>query len=218
MKNLIYKRALEAGRNSDSIFLDIGCCMGTDVRKLVQDGYPAHHVFGCDIRPEFIRAGYDLYQDENDCRIRFFSSDVFDVPVNAASVKVDVPLPSVSNLSDLTNRVTHIYAGALFHLFDEATQYAIAVRMATLIRRGTGAIIFGRHQGLDPAGMIDDVMDRVRYGHSPESWKRMWHRVFVEMEGAKFAEERLRVDAEFAESFQIGKMQVRMMYWSVSIL
>ena len=58
----------------------------------------------------------------------------------------------------------------------------------------------------------------VRYGHSPASWKRMWHRVFVELQGAEFAEHRVKVDAEFAESFQFGEMQARMMYWSVSIL
>ena len=134
--------------------------VGTDARKLAQDGYPAPHILGCDIRPEFISMGHGLYHDDRSCNIRFFSSDVFDVPVNVNQVSVDVPLADVVNLSELTNRVTHLYAGALFHLFDETTQYAMAVRVATLIKRDTGAIIFGRHQGLGSEGIIEDVMTR----------------------------------------------------------
>ncbi|KZP08680.1 hypothetical protein FIBSPDRAFT_802773 [Athelia psychrophila] len=218
MRNAVYQKVLEVGKTGETVFLDIGCCMGTDLRKLVYDGYPVSRVLGCDLRPEFITAGYDLYQDKASSKIHFFASDVFDIPVNAPERSIDIPLANVNHLSDLTNKITHLYSGALYHLFDEATQYAIAVRMATLIRRTTGSVIFGRHQGLEPEGMIADAMARVRYGHSPASWKRLWHRVFIELEGIQFAEERVKIDAEFAESVQYGNMNARMMYWSVSIL
>lgn len=57
----------------------------------------------------------------------------------------------------------------------------------------------------------------IRYGHSPASWKRLWHRVFTEFEGPEFAKDRVVVNAEFAESFHFGEMEARMMYWSISI-
>ena len=66
----------------------------------------------------------------------------------------------VTDLTQLRGKLTHIYAGALFHLFDEAVQRALAFRLALLLKRDTGAVIFGRHQGLEEAGMIDDHLAR----------------------------------------------------------
>lgn len=136
--------------------------MGTDVRKLVWDGYPANNVMGCDLRQEFIDYGYKLYQDKDSCAIHFFPSDIFDVPypfpADQAPTSVDVA--NVKDLSQLHGAVTHCYTGALFHLFDEPTQYALALRVATLLKRVPGAVVFGRHQGLPEAGMIDDHLGR----------------------------------------------------------
>lgn len=138
--------------------------MGTDVRKLVADGYPAHNVMGCDLRQEFLDYGYQFYQDKDTCGIRFFASDIFDVPYPFPATKVPpAPLDNVSRvmeLEQLHGSVTHFYTGALFHLFDESTQYAIALRVATLLKRVPGAIVFGRHQGKAEAGMLNDHMGR----------------------------------------------------------
>lgn len=174
MKSKIYSHVVEAGKKGDTIFLDIGCCskcsnnsspasthmcaVGTDLRKLVLDGYPAINVVGSDIRQEYITSGYSLFQDKDSCKIRFFSADMFDVPVDTPAAAPTTPLADVSSFADLTDRVTHIYAGALYHLFDEAAQYDIAIKMASLLKRDSGAVIFGRHQGLDPEGLIDDVI------------------------------------------------------------
>jgi hypothetical protein len=137
--------------------------VGTDVRKLVSDGYPATNVMGCDLRQEFLDYGYKLYRDKDKSQIHFFPSDIFETPYPAA--KSEAPIPSldiatVTDLSQLVGVVAHFYTGALFHLFDESTQYALALRVATLLNRSTGSVIFGRHQGLVEAGMIDDHLGR----------------------------------------------------------
>ena len=134
--------------------------MGTDVRKLVYDGYPATSVLGCDLRQDYIDLGYKLYGDKDTCQIRFFTSDVFDVPLTFNNEVADGNRTKVTALSPLLGSLTHIYAGALFHLFDESTQYAIALRLAALLKRESGAIIFGRHRGLAQEGMIDDHLGR----------------------------------------------------------
>jgi len=233
--NPIYSSILEAGKKGGTIFLDIGCCsttflfvslhdnhmgsiVGTDVRKLVYDGYPASSVLGSDLREAYIEAGYKLFRDSKTCGIHFFSSELFDIPVNLASTSAEIPLSQIKVLWQLANRVTHLYVGALFHLFDEVTQYAIALRMAIVLKRDSGGVIFGRHQGLANEGLIEDHLARVRYGHSPESWKLLWHRVFTELEGPEFADKGVAVDAEFKEKVQIGSMEALMMYWSVRIL
>lgn len=141
--------------------------MGTDVRKLVYDGYPASNIIGCDLRPQYFDFGHELFGDAGRCPIQFFADNIFDLPGIATPLdlapdsEMNVPdLASVTNLSQLRGTLTHIYTGALFHLFDEETQYALAVRLALLLKRSPGAIVFGRHQGLAKAGAIDDHLGR----------------------------------------------------------
>lgn len=173
----VYQRVLVAGRRGDTVFLDIGCCstsfcpplesiadtkifsVGTDVRRLVYDGYPAKNVLATDLRQSFIGEGYELYRDSETSKIRFFTSNVFDIPtpsLPAPSEPSDTPFSQVAKLDDLQNQVTHMYMALLFHLFDEASQYEIAIKVGTLLKRSSGAIIFGRHQGAEVAGVISD--------------------------------------------------------------
>ncbi|EIN11105.1 hypothetical protein PUNSTDRAFT_125638 [Punctularia strigosozonata HHB-11173 SS5] len=190
-RNEIYPRVIEAAKGGDTIFLDIGCMMGSDVRCLVQDGYPASNVLATDLHQEYINLGHKLYEDANSCNIRFFASDILELSLDSPSLTSAVALSDVTNLAQLRNRLVHVYTGALFHLFDEPTQYAMALRVALLLKRDTGAIIFGRHQGREEEGLIPDHMSRVRYGHSPESWKKLWKRVFGNLEGEDFAQNRV---------------------------
>ena len=59
----------------------------------------------------------------------------------------------------------------------------------------------------------------VRYGHSPESWKALWHKVFSEIKGAAFQPDQIDVQASMsgfpgvslAERARIGGY----LFWSV---
>jgi hypothetical protein len=137
--------------------------VGTDVRRLAYDGYPREHILGCDLRDVYIKLGYRLFRDSPETNpIRFFTADIFSVSLSAenSAPSPDTCLQRVENLDELRRRLDYIYAGALFHLFDEETQLAIALRMGTLLKRAPGAIIFGRHQGKEEAGLIADHMSR----------------------------------------------------------
>ncbi|KAI0320795.1 hypothetical protein OF83DRAFT_1162217 [Amylostereum chailletii] len=191
--NKIYPRIVQAGKdNADAVLLDIGCCMGTDVRKLTSDGFPASQILACDLRSEFLALGHKLYADVATCSIHFFPADIFTIPISAsasviAEVSSEIAITQSTNIADLIGRVTFIYTGALFHLWDESTQRALALRLARLLKRVPGAIIFGRHQGLPEAGLIDDHLKRTRYGHLTSSWTGLWQSVFEEVEGPEFA-------------------------------
>jgi hypothetical protein len=208
--------------------------VGTDVRKLARDGYPAANILGCDLRQAFIDLGFGLYQDKATNQINFFVSDIFDVPTVPPPASTDVPVSEITELTQLKGRLTHVYTGALFHLFDEATQYALALRIGMLLKRDAGAIVFGRHQGLERAGSLGDYISeyvalvafvdsspsnfcRVRFGHSPESWPQLWKKVFTELEGEDFVEKRVVVSAFLAEALKHG-VQSRMLYWSVRVV
>lgn len=107
-----------------------------------------------------------------------------------------VPMQLSRGLEDLRGRLSVIYAGAFFHLFNEETQFAIALRLLLLLRRPFSsspldsaapkkrrkAIIFGRHQSQAEAGMIPDWMGRERYAHSPSTLPGMWAKAFDYLE------------------------------------
>ena len=42
-----YPLVLARGRTAKETLIDVGCCMGTDIRTLITDGYPAHvrHIY-----------------------------------------------------------------------------------------------------------------------------------------------------------------------------
>lgn len=189
--NSIYPTVLEAGKSGNTIFLDLGCCsmcrylgpvstqnlicsispwptlVGTDVRKLVLDGYPPQNVLGSDIRQDFIDLSHHLYQDSATNSIRFFTSDIFEVDPHPSSLITKSPdvtvvdTSQITTLEQLRGRIDHFYTGALFHLFDEKTQYALALRIASLLKREPGSVVFGRHVGLASPGLIDDHMKRL---------------------------------------------------------
>jgi len=222
--NPVYPEVIRAGQIGTTVFLDLGCCMGTDVRKLVDDGYPGSKVFGCDLRQTFIDAGYDLFHDAGTCKIHFFTSDIFDVQVTPPSGPPPVAnFSSVTELKQLRGAIDHFYAGALFHLFNESTQHAIALRVAsTLLNRKRGSVIFGRHQGLTQEGLLDDHVWGERYGHSPKSWEVLWKKVFTEVESEAFANDRVKVEATSDEGWRrdifTASISAYMMQWSVRIL
>ncbi|GJE92393.1 S-adenosyl-L-methionine-dependent methyltransferase [Phanerochaete sordida] len=222
--NPVYPEVLAAGKTGNTVFLDLGCCMGTDVRKLVADGYPAARVLGCDLRQEFLDYGYKLYGDKDTCAIHFFASDIFAVPYPATGLAPTAPdnLSGVTELGQLYRSVDHFYTGALFHLFDEATQYALALRVAQLLTRKLGTVVFGRHQGLEEEGYINDHLGRKRYGHSPKSWPLLWKKVFSEVESPEFAENKVVVEAKLSEVIAADVFRARgptnMLYWSVKIV
>lgn len=131
--------------------------MGCDVRKLVWDGYPGSKVLGTDLLQDYLDLGHKFFKDAEITPIRFVSADVLSLPLSFE--KPEAPILSTSEVTDLVQlrgSVTHVYTGAVFHLFDEPTQYEFALRLAMLSTRQSGAVIFGRHQGLNEAGMIPD--------------------------------------------------------------
>ncbi|KAI6105304.1 hypothetical protein EV401DRAFT_1873750, partial [Pisolithus croceorrhizus] len=140
-------------------------------------------LLGCDLRSGFIDLGYRLYGDCDFCKIRFFPGDILQLE-NLASTDPNNDhslLKDVNNLSQLCTRVEYVYAGSLFHFFDEEVQESIANRMASLVdaRKETGwAAIF--REATYERGLTPRSSPSPRYIHSPASWERMWRRVLGE--------------------------------------
>jgi len=137
-----------------------------------------------------------------------------------------------STLHCFAGRFTSIYAGSLFHLFDQETQSDLARRLLSLAALPTGkgkpTFILGRHVGREPAGS-DPVEDTgkwkdVRSGkpifrHSADTWKLMWSELSAAIKdtGVKVVvNAECRMPENTLEQAR-GSKEHRMLYWSVEL-
>ena len=157
-----YDEVVERVKNGE-LYLDIGCCMGQDIRKLVSDGVPAENLFASDLKPEFWDISYDLFLDKSTLKTKFIQADVLDPD---------------SGLKELDNKLSIVLAHSFFHLFEWDDQIKAAKRVIRLLKAEPGVIIFGRQGALLKAGSFEHARKEQRaYWHNPESWARMWKQV-----------------------------------------
>ncbi|KAI1430391.1 hypothetical protein F5Y12DRAFT_723587 [Xylaria sp. FL1777] len=157
----------------EPLFLDCGCCLGQDVRKLAADGVPPHRLWASDIEPKFIETGFELFRDGDK-----LPRDHFLCPGNALA---DTEDPSEDQLVILDNRVTILNVSAVFHLFDLDDQKRVADRCLRLLRKDTGApvLVLGAHVGSFQPERHQRRMGVAghRYTHNQESWEALWREV-----------------------------------------
>ncbi|KAF7845805.1 hypothetical protein BT93_L0574 [Corymbia citriodora subsp. variegata] len=154
------------------LFLDLGTCLGQDLRKLVFDGVDPARLYGSDIVADFIDTGYEVFSDREKfpashflCPADIFSSD----PSNI--------------LNSLDGRVTMLQASAVFHLFGLEQQRQVARRALRLLRRDCGQVlVIGGQAGAVEARAVMRSDGKERYRHDGDSWKAMWDEVCKEPE------------------------------------
>jgi SAM-dependent methyltransferase len=152
-------------------YLDIGCCMGQDIRKLVHDGAPSENTFGSDLKGDFWGIGYDMFRDKATLKTKFIQADVFDAE---------------SNLKQLDGKISLVNAASFFHLFDYKSQVKAAKRVVQLLKDEPGVMVFGRQGGQFEAGSLAHLsIQHAAYWHSPESWEELW-RLVGEETGTKW--------------------------------
>lgn len=72
----LYPRLLAGLRTGSQKFLDVGCCLGQDIRKLVYDGVPGECLVGLELEAGFIDLGYELFRDRDTLKARFISGSI----------------------------------------------------------------------------------------------------------------------------------------------
>ncbi|KAM7200349.1 hypothetical protein V8F20_005326 [Naviculisporaceae sp. PSN 640] len=170
----IYPEIIDRVKNGDK-FLDLGCCLGQEIRRLVLDGAPSVNTYGSDLYEEFFAVGYKLFNDYKESGAAdggrrldttFIAADVFD---------------DTSRLvTELAGKMDILYTGAFFHLFTLNEQEKVAARVVQLLAPNPGSLIVGRQSGSEEAG--EDVRKggpggRGPFRHNAQSWKDLWERV-----------------------------------------
>ena len=162
--------------------LDLGCCVGQDLRFLAHAGVPTTQLFGCDLEPGFFGLGHELFRDADRLPVEkhFRAGDWFDAG-------------GESGICARLRRETEggegfdvIYAGSFFHLFDWEEQVQAWSRAVGLLKRkkwqgeavkkgGEGAVILGRQTGVSPAAIVEHPAARSGrlYRHDEASLKKL---------------------------------------------
>ncbi|KAJ3892978.1 hypothetical protein GG344DRAFT_44267 [Lentinula edodes] len=182
-----YQQVLSLIRSrKDALFLDVGCCVGNALRKVVADGWPAGNTIGIDLHKEFWDIGHELFRSTSDSfPAGFIGGDIFDdtilAPIDDSDTIPNLNLETVdlhhlTFLTPLRRRVSAIYACNVFHLFTVEKQSELAKRLAYLLMRKPGSVIFGSH-GVVPAQRAAKDVGPNSF-HSAKSFAEMWSEVF----------------------------------------
>ena len=167
----LYPSVLARLKNSSSsppqTLLDLGCCFGQEIRRLVADGAPGENLYGADLRLEYLDLGYDLFQDRESLKAHFLEGDIFEEDNTAEGGK---------ELSKLDGKVDIIYAQYFLHLWDWEEQVRAGTRMVRLMTAKRDSVIFGTQVGSTKPGVYPgrDDKNRTRYNHDADSFQKLW--------------------------------------------
>lgn len=163
-KNPLYSQVLERLKNGQT-FVDIGCCLGTDIRKLVVDGAPPGNVFGIELEKKFIDYGYELFRDEQK------------IPHSTWFIE-DMLQPDFGpELASHQSRVDIVNASSFFHLLGRDDQLTAARKIIKLLKRRQGSMLVGRHAGNIEPGEYQRYDGEKFFGHNEVSWDALWNRL-----------------------------------------
>lgn len=156
--------------------LDIGSCLGQDLRKCAFDGAPPENLFASDLFPEYEDLSYDLWQDRDRMPENHYISD---------DILADNETFSRSNLMTTLGpgQIDIITITMFLHLFDYNNQLRAATRILRLLSHNPGAMVVGSQAGVvnateqplkPPFDKTEDGEKRTVYRHSPTSFTKLW--------------------------------------------
>lgn len=155
-------------------YLDIGCCLGQDIRKLVMDGAPPANLHGAELHAPFIDLSYELFRDRG-LASTFMEADAL------APLSADAEGVGGNPLSKLRGDVDIVHLGMVLHVFGLEKQRALLENCVALLRPRRGSVVLGTAVGdvegqQAPAG---------HYMHSDETFRALWADI-SERTGVKF--------------------------------
>ncbi|KAJ5083211.1 hypothetical protein N7456_012638 [Penicillium angulare] len=151
--------------NPNSIYLDLGCCFGQDLRQLVYDGVPSSQLTGLDIEGPLMSLGYQLFLDQETLDSRFLVANIF---------KGESQGEPWTGL--LATGADIIHCSAFFHLFPLQEQIEAAKIIGKLVRKN--GMIVGRQSGsVKPAEVPAIKPGSTSFRHDVSTLAEMWNKV-----------------------------------------
>lgn len=161
----LYPKLLEELKTQpDARFLDIGCCLGQDLRKLIIDGAPAERVAGAELNGAFIDLGYTLFKDKESLEGK--------TPIVFANILED-PSSAASPLYSLVGTFSAVQLGMLLHLFTWEEQITAFKHTLALLRGKPGDRIFGQATGHLDGTPTASVGVRATFKHNADTFAKL---------------------------------------------
>lgn len=135
--------------NPQAKVLDLGCCFGHDARQLLKDGVRADQIVACDLVPDLITLGFELFGDKRDQGhnrgMTWEKVDIFN--------KDDVERIKQPHGYDA------IYVGSFLHLFPFEWQQKAMAAVNSLLSEEKGSVVWGRQIGVElgKAGAMERI-------------------------------------------------------------
>jgi ubiquinone/menaquinone biosynthesis C-methylase UbiE len=151
-------------------FLDLGTCLGQDLRTLAYDGAPLSSLYGADVLPEFEAAGHQLFRDqERFDSSHFITGDVFS---------------ETDQLAGSSGSWDIIHIAMFLHVFSLERQEKACANMLRLVKKSSLSTIFGTQTGRLDAGelvlkppMCEPGEHKTIFRHNKETMQEMWEKV-----------------------------------------
>ena len=207
---------------SDTKFLDLGTCLGQDLRKLIFDGVSPHKLYGLDIFPAYEGIGHELFRDADTFKDHFIVANILDDAI-------DINLAKTEGTWDVINIIMFL------HIFDWDTQIRTCKRILKLLSRKPGSMIIGAQTGSTQAGeqvlrppFAAEGERKTVFRQSTETFTEMWRiverdegvglKAMVEYEEQSGRDRRTQLEeAEEKKKFFTGSEQ-RRLFFTVEIL
>lgn len=145
------------------MLLDLGCCFGQDIRKLVADGVPPSQVVGLDLVPEFHELGKELFRDGDKLDFEFHALDILD---------------DSANWKPLEQRFDVLHLTSFLHIWNWDTQMKAAERLVRFVKPRTGSLLVGSGLGTTVSGEFANLDGTgTNFRQSEQSFTRFWDEV-----------------------------------------
>lgn len=208
--------------SSKDKLLDVGTCLGQELRKLIYDGVPSQNVYGTDIFPEYESIGHALFRDAEKMQGHFIAADLFDETPNTPLVKTEGSWDVVSVMMVL-------------HMFDWEKQAHACRRILKLLAQKPGSLVVGTQAGSivpgeqelkPPFAKVGEK--RTLYRQSKESFTELWMgvgkeegveiKIEVEYEEDVGEDDRVKQAAPGSDGKYFGAVKDRKMLFTVELM
>ncbi|KAI9743049.1 MAG: hypothetical protein M1818_003344 [Claussenomyces sp. TS43310] len=145
-------------------FMDVGCFLGGDLRRLVFDGAPSANMYGVDIVSHW-EVGQALYRDEGRFDAHFIQADILSLENPA--------------LKALQGRIDVISISAVLHQWDWKNQLEAAKKLVAFAK--PGALVVGYQIGnIEAQEVVNTTLKMSQWRHDPASFAKLWNQVGAE--------------------------------------